>query len=56
MTNIENNQNIIIEGCYFPESINDLSKEYLGKTIFLYIIFSERYIRKNLADKIIGNK
>jgi putative acetyltransferase len=35
MTNIENNQNIIIEGCYFPESIDDLSREYLCKTIFL---------------------
>ena len=56
MTNIENNQNIIIEGCYFPESIDDLSKEYLSKTIFLYIIFSEQYIRKYLSDKIIGNK
>jgi len=56
MTNIENNQNIIIEGCYFPESINDLNKEYLYKTIFVYIIFSEQYIRKNLSDKIIGNR
>ena len=56
MTNIENNQNIIIEGCYFPGSIDDLSKEYLDKTIFLYIIFSEQYITKNLSDKIIGNR
>ena len=56
MTNIENNQNLIIEGCYFPESIDDLSKEYLCKTIFLYIIFSEQYIIKNLSDKIIGNR
>jgi len=56
MTNIENDQNIIIEGCYFPELINDLDKEYLYKTIFLYIIFSEQYIKKNLSDKIIGNR
>jgi putative acetyltransferase len=56
MTNIENNQNIIIEGCYFPESINDLDKEYLCKTIFLYIIFSEQYIKKNLLEKIVGNR
>jgi len=56
MTNIENAQNIIIEGCYFPENINELDKEYLSKTIFLYIIFSEQYIRKNLMEKIIGNR
>ena len=56
MTNIENDQNIIIEGCYFPESLNDLDKEYLCKTIFLYIIFSEQYIGKNFREKIIGNR
>jgi putative acetyltransferase len=56
MTNIENDQNMIIEGCYFPESLNDLGKEYLRKTIFLYIIFSEQYIRKNFTEKIIGNR
>jgi putative acetyltransferase len=56
MTNIENNQNIIIEGCYFPESINDLDEEYLCKTIILYIIFSEQYIRKNLSGKIKENR
>jgi uridine kinase len=56
MTNIENDQNIIIEGCYFLENITELDKEYLSKTIFLYIIFSEQYIRKNLMEKIIGNR
>ena len=30
-TNIENKQNLIIEGCYFPESIDDIEKEYLEK-------------------------
>jgi len=56
MTNIENDQNIIIEGCYFPENITELDKKYLSKIIFLYIIFSEQYIRKNLMEKIIGNR
>ena len=56
MTNIENDQDIIIEGCYFPESINELDKEYLYKTIFLYIIFSEQYIRNNLSEKIMGKR
>jgi len=56
MTNIENEQNIIIEGCYFPENINDLDKEYLSKIIFLYIVFSELYIRENIFCKIKENR
>ena len=52
MTNIENNQNIIIEGCYFPEYINISDKKYMDKIIFLYIIFSEKYIKENLFKKI----
>jgi putative acetyltransferase len=55
MTNIENDQNIIIEGCYFPESIEEIGKEYLSKMIMIYIGFSEKYIRKNLFTKITGN-
>jgi putative acetyltransferase len=56
MTNIKNRQNIIIEGCYFPESIDNLGEEYLCKTIILYIIFSEQYIRNNLFGKIKENR
>jgi len=56
MANIENDQNIIIEGCYFPENIAELDKKYPSKILFLYIIFSEQYIRKNLMEKIIGNR
>lgn len=56
MTNIENDQNIIIEGCYFPDSINELGKEYLSKIFFLYIIFSEQYIQKNIMGKIYKNR
>jgi putative acetyltransferase len=57
MTNIENEQNIIIEGCYFPESIEkEFDKRYLSKTIFLNIIFSEEYIRENILEKIIKNR
>jgi putative acetyltransferase len=55
MTNIENNQNIIIEGCYFPESIGEIGKEYLSKIIMLYIIFSEEYIKENMYTKITEN-
>ena len=56
MTNIENDQNIIIEGCYLPESINELETEYLCKIKYLYIIFSEEYIRNNFMEKIIGKR
>jgi putative acetyltransferase len=56
MTNIENNQNIIIEGCYFPKSINELDQKYVSAILFFHIIFSEEYIRKNFADKIIAHR
>jgi putative acetyltransferase len=56
MTNIENEQNIIIEGCYFPKTISEIDKEYLSKIIFLCIGFSEKYIRKNLLGKIVGKR
>ena len=55
-TNIENKQNIIFEGCYFPESIDDMGKEYLEKLIIFYMGFSEQYIRQNLAAKIYDNR
>jgi putative acetyltransferase len=56
MTNIENDQNIIIEGCYFPESIGELGETYLSKIIFFHIIFSEQYIRKYFLEKIAKNR
>ena len=54
-TNIENNQNIIIEGCYFPDSINDIGIDYMEKILMFYIIFSEEYILKNINTKIFEN-
>ena len=56
MTNIENDQDIIIEGCYLPENLNGLNNEYMGKIIYLFIIFSENYINKNLYKKIYENR
>ena len=56
MTNIENGQNIIIEGCYLPESINELETEYLYKIKYLHIILSEEYIKNNFMEKIIGKR
>lgn len=53
-TVIENNQNIIIEGCYlFPYLINQLDDSYLNKIISFYIIFSKEYIEENFESKII---
>jgi putative acetyltransferase len=40
MTNIENGQHIIIEGCYIPpEHVNDFEPMYLKQIIALYIGF-----------------
>jgi putative acetyltransferase len=55
-TNIESKQNIIIEGCYFPYSIEDMDYEYLEKIMIFCIGFSEQYIRKNLSTKIYDNR
>jgi len=52
MTNIENDQNIIIEGCYLPENINEFNENYLSKIIYFNIIFSEKYIRENIFKNI----
>jgi len=56
MTNIENNQNIIIEGVYLPYNLDDLETEYVSKIIFCKICFSEEYINKYMDNKIIKNK
>jgi len=56
MTNIENNQNIIIEGVYLPYNLDDFETEYVSKIIFCKICFSEEYIKKYLDSKIIKNK
>lgn len=56
MTNIENCQNIIIEGCYFPENLNISDKKYLENIILLYMIFSERYIKKSFTKGIYENR
>lgn len=54
MTNIENGQNIIIEGCYLPpEHINDFEPEYLDQIIAVYLGFSRDYIDKHFISGII---
>ena len=50
-TNIENNQNIIIEGCYIPfnwkESFED---EYLKEIQYVCLIMTEKYIKTHFDD------
>jgi 2-phosphoglycerate kinase len=50
-TVIENEQNLIIEGCYIPfDYENDFSKEYLDNIKYYCIVMSENYIKNNFDD------
>lgn len=47
-TAIENNQNMIIEGCYIPyDWQKDFSKEYLDKIKYICLIMSDKYINEH---------
>jgi putative acetyltransferase len=57
MTNIENGQNLIIEGAYLlPKMVKKLKDEYLEKIISFYLGFSEAYIERFFESEIIGNR
>lgn len=57
MTNIENDQNLIIEGIYLlPEKILELDEEYRKNIISFYICFSERYVRNYFESKILYHR
>lgn len=50
-TAIENNQNLIIEGCYIPFAwSNDFTKEYLAYIKYYCLVMSEKYIKKHFDD------
>jgi len=50
-TAIENEQNLIVEGCYIPfDWQKDFEKEYLENIRYYCLIFSENYIKKNFED------
>lgn len=50
-TAIENNQNMILEGCYIPTEWRDsFTKEYLKEIRCVYIVMSEDYLRKNFQS------
>lgn len=54
-TAIENNQNLIVEGCYIPYDFKkDFSEEYLAYINNVCLIFSESYIENNY-ENIIKN-
>ena len=50
-TAIENEQNLIIEGCYVPfEWQKDFDDEYLKEIRYYCLVMSERYIRNHYED------
>lgn len=56
MTNIENNQHLIVEGCYLlPDKIKEFDDEYIKNIISFYIGFSKNYIEKNYVSGIVAH-
>lgn len=50
-TAIENEQNLIVEGCYIPfDWQKDFEKEYLENIRYYCLVMSEEYIRKYFTD------
>ena len=50
-TAIENDQNLIVEGCYIPfDWAKDFEKHYLEQIKYYCLVMSEGYIKKHFAD------
>ena len=50
-TAIENNQNMIVEGCYIPfDYEKDFEREYLDNIKYYCLVMSEDYIRNHFRD------
>ncbi len=50
-TAIENDQNLIVEGCYIPfDWDNDFEQEYLDNIKYYCLVLSEKYIKKHFSD------
>ena len=50
-TAIENNQNLIVEGCYIPfEWEKSFDMDYIDKINFICLVMSENYIRTHFKD------
>ncbi|MDF2944666.1 MAG: adenylate kinase [Herbinix sp.] len=56
-TAIENEQNLVVEGCYIPyDWQKDFEKEYLSKIKYICLVMSEQYIKNNFYDiKALAN-
>lgn len=55
-TAIENEQNLIVEGCYIPfDWTKDFNKEYLLHIKYYCLIMSKNYIQKHFSD-ILANE
>ncbi|MCM3757662.1 2-phosphoglycerate kinase [Sporosarcina aquimarina] len=53
-TNIENEQHLIIEGCYIlPHYLKDLDINYSEKIISVFLGFSTNYIQENFEARIV---
>ena len=56
-TIIENNQSIIIEGCYLlPKLIEEFEAKYSSQIISLFLGFTTNYIEENFVSKIIKHR
>lgn len=50
-TAIENNQNLIIEGCYIPFNYKEeFSEEYINNIKYYCLVMTENYIRNHFDD------
>ena len=50
-TAIENNQNLIVEGCYIPfDWQKDFEEEYLSHIKYYCLVFTEKYIKNNFDN------
>ena len=50
-TAIENNQHLIVEGCYIPfDWAKDFASEYIGYIRYYCLVMSENYIRTHFSD------
>lgn len=56
-TAIENQQNLIVEGCYIPFNwADDFTKEYLSEIKYVCLVMSEQYIRNHFDSiKVYAN-
>ena len=55
-TAIENDQNLIIEGCYIPfDWRKDFDEEYLSSSLFIFLAMTDEYIKSHL-DAIIKHE